>query len=406
MRTAEQETRTDVLSMMDSVKREITEANQLRVTYPDLCTDGHGVLYAYQHIGHEWRFFIASYGAKYDSAISLGGFRIVPESRAADPHFDPAREALSLGRGMEKKINWTRITHVAGPLGEQVLSRLVGGKCVLVPDEISRVGCLHDEEILSFACACMRDFEEHSGISIATGQDLGHGVMSSGVESSLEFLHEHFDGSVLADTSKPTAWGNYFCLAGILEGVQCALPDASVSLIGCGNIGLEVLRLIRDAGTHVQVLEASPERTALLLSMGIKVFAPERREEFLALPADAVVFNANGGSLDSLAAQAICQNSRVQAICGCENLLFADERLQEVLQSAGKLVCPTEFCGMLGYLTAVEEYCSRAAGCAFVIDAMWTVAEKMQAVSAKAARAAKGDPACAFSEALQHTSEA
>src|SRR5690606_23320166 len=142
----------------------------------------------------------ATHGEKGSGKLSLGGFRIVPEARAATPEFDPGREAIGLALGMEEKIFWSRLVKVAGPLGKGELHRVVGGKCVLLPTKVARVGEPDDRELLNFAIDAMKDFEDFSGVYLVTGQDLGHGTMSDGHTSSLEFLSSNFRGSVIADT--------------------------------------------------------------------------------------------------------------------------------------------------------------------------------------------------------------
>jgi hypothetical protein len=105
---------------------------------------------------------------------------------------------------------------------------------------------------------------------------------------------------------------------------------------------------------------------------------PEAKPAFLAEPFDAVVVNANGGSLDLASCEAIARNPRVRVVCGSENLTMPDARGAGILQAAGKVYAPTEFGGMMGYLTAVEEYLARHAGRPFELATMLEAARRLE----------------------------
>ena len=86
---------------------------------------------------------------------------------------------------------------------------------------------------------------------------------------------------------------------------------------------------------------------------------------------DAVVANAAGGSLDERAVALIAANARVQVVCGSENLVMPDHAAgSEALRAARKAYCPTELGGMMGYLTAVEEYLAGAEGTPFDVGTL------------------------------------
>lgn len=55
----------------------------------------------------------------------------------------------------------------------------------------------------------------------------------------------------------------------------------------------------------------------------------------------------------------------------------------ETLRAARKIYCPTELCGMMGYLTAVEEYHSRQANVPFAIEDMYGPARKLEEAARK-----------------------
>jgi hypothetical protein len=391
-------------SLPAGVERVVLEPDECARIEPALASSTNPAVrvYRYTDRANGWVLSIATHGEPGSSQLSLGGFRIAPEHRTSVPGYDNDREAIELAMGMEEKIEWSRLIGVAGPLLRGHPTALVGGKCVLKPTADARVGSPRDTELLNFAVACFLDFERTSGVHLTTGQDLGHGTMSDGVTPSLAYMHRRFKGSVLADTSKPTAEGNYRVLRGMLTALGAPLAEARVGLVGCGNIGEHVLGRVREEGATPFVLEATPAKREKLAAAGVPTFAPERKAEFLRLPLDAVVVNASGGSLDDASVAAIAANPAVRVICGSENLVMPDPRGAEVLRAAGKVYCPTELGGMMGYLTAVEEYLAERDGVPFEVKTLFAAAEKLEEAGLRATAAVReSDFALSFEDAVR-----
>ena len=325
-----------------------------------------------------WRLSIATCAPPNSGKLSLGGFRIATDERTASPGFDSDREAISLAIGMDEKVHWSRLLGIAGPLALRHAANVVGGKCVLHPTPDARMGQANDSALLDFAICCLHDAESRGGFSIITGQDLGHGVMSDGSTSSLHYLHARFKGSVVADTSKPTGEGNFVLLSAMLRALDIPLARATVGLIGCGNVGTRVLSRLRDAGVKILAMDSSAVRRAEIGAMGIQCFSPTHKPALLRAPIDALVVNAAGGSLDRESIALLAANLRLRIVCGSENLAMPDTAAGvESLRVARKVYAPTELGGMMGYLTALEEYLARAAGMPFDIDTMVAAATHM-----------------------------
>lgn len=346
-------------------------------------------VYRYRHAELPWTLSIATGAPPGSGKLSLGGFRIAPAERADAPGYDNDREAIGLAIGMEEKVRWSRLLRVGGPLARRDADSLVGGKCVLLPTADARVGQPRDRELLDFALAALQDAEATAGIHITTGQDLGHGLLSDGRTTSLAYMHERFDGCTISDTGKPTAEGNVQVLRGMLRALDLPVNRARVGLIGCGNIGSYVRKAMSTAGAETFVLESSAKRREEIASWGVEVFAPEDKAEFLAEPMDALVVNAGGGSLDAATCEAIAASPRTRIVCGCENLAMPDPHGADVLRAGGTMWCPTELGGMMGYLTAVEEYRSRKAGAPFDVGVMFAAAARLEIVARDAARAVR-----------------
>ncbi|MBX7143833.1 MAG: hypothetical protein K1X79_05230 [Oligoflexia bacterium] len=359
-------------------------------------------VYKYLHTKNNWLLSIATHGEPQSQKLSLGGFRIVPAARAATPGFDNDKEAIGLCVGMEEKVFYSRLCKVGGPLGLKKLDHIVGGKCVMYPSADARVGQPRDKELLDFGIACLKDFEETSGVYLTTGQDLGHGTMSDGKTSSIIYLSNNFHGSVASDTSKPTAEGNFQLLKGGLDGLGIKMERATIGLIGVGNIGDHILGRLRERGARIFALESSEAKRKSIQAMDIEAWEPSRKAEFLTLPMDALVVNANAGSLDADALNIICKNEALEFICGSENLAMPVAHGSEMIRDARKIYCPTELGGMMGYLTAVEEYLSKRENKPFKSEDMFKPAEKLEEVGRRATEfILKQNFSCTFDEAVR-----
>lgn len=343
-------------------------------------------LYRYVHDAEGWRLSIATQGAPGSGTLSLGGFRIVPRSRAKLPGFDPDREAIELAHGMGEKVHWTRLVKEGGPLGMPHLQRIVGGKCVLLPTQEARVGQPRDKALLEFATACFVDCVETAGIEIITGQDLGHGTLHDRSMTSLQFAHARYVGSVLEDTSKPTGEGNFAVLQGAMRALKIDMCGATIGLIGCGNVGRHVFDRALQAGAELLVLEPRDEIRDEVDRLGAQTYLPDEKSDLIEQPMDALVVNAAGGTLDDRTIDQIAANERLRLVCGSENLAMPAKNGEERLRQAETILCPTEYCGMMGYLTAVEEYIARKEAKPYVVDAVFEAAGRLEDVSYRAAK--------------------
>ena len=369
------------------MKKTLLNPAATRALVPQLGTSRNPDVWVYRYAGpNGWRLSIATHAEPGSQKLSLGGFRIAPEERTSQPGFDSDVEAIELAMGMEEKVHWSRVIGVGGPLARRDMKRIVGGKCVMHPTADARVGKPKDHELLDFAAECLNDCDRTAGICITTGQDLGHGVMSDGKTQSLDYLHRGFAGSVVADTSKPTGEGNYHVLIGMLRAFGLDPREATVGLIGAGNIGMHIIDRLRNVGTRMSVVEMNAARRASLQKTGVTVQPPEEKAAFLRAPMDALVVNASGGTLDSASVRASSANSRLKVICGSENLVMPEPHDAQLYREAKKAYCPTELGGMMGYLTAVEQYLAHAAGARFTIDSMLDAASGLQEPAFKAVK--------------------
>ena len=366
----------------------ILSPEDARALVPELAQTRNPLMWVYRFVDDDnrWTLSIATHAPPGSGKLSLGGFRIVPEERQRTPGFSTDVEAIALAMGMEEKVHWSRVIGVGGPLVMHDIHRIVGGKCVLAPTPEARIGQPDDAELLDFAIRCFKQAERDGGFLLTTGQDLGHGLMSDGATQSLEYLNARYKGSAVADTSDLTAHGNYQILKGMLRAFDIPLEDATVALIGCGNIGMHVIERLQKHGTKMIALEARAARRAEVEAMHIPTWTVEQKIEFLQQPFDALVVNASGGTLDAQTVDACVRNKQLKVICGCENLVMPDSSLVLVLRSARKVYAPTELGGMMGYLTAAEEYLSRLEGVPLDRQSLVHAAEKLDEAGYEATR--------------------
>lgn len=361
---------------------------ECRALVPELSTSLNPNVWVYRFTdaSHGWVLSVATHAEPGSRKLSLGGFRIAPLERTAAAGFTPDHEAIALAIGMEEKVHWSRVIGVGGPLALRDIKRIVGGKCVLAPTADARIGQPNDVALLDFAIAAFQEVERTAEIFLTTGQDLGHGTMHDGKTTSLGYLNARYHGSVVADTAVPTGEGNYRILDGMLRGLERPLDGATVGLIGCGNIGMHIVGRLRERGTTILVCESRAERRQELEALGVRTWAAGEKSAFLREPMDALVVNAAGGTMDMATARACAANTRLQVICGSENLAMPDPAAAPLLQAAHKIYAPTELGGMMGYLTAVEEYLARAEQVPFDVQTLIVAAEQLDAAGLSAAR--------------------
>ena len=373
------------------MNKTILQPAAARAIVPELAQARHPDIWVYRYHDdkHGWTLSIATHAEPSSEKLSLGGFRIAPESRVNSPGFTTDHEAIGLAMGMEEKVHWSRVIKVGGPLTLRNIARICGGKCVLQPTTGTRVGEPGDAALLNWAVECFKDVEATGGFYLTTGQDLGHGLMSDGRTQSLEFLNQRYKGSVMADTSKPTGEGNYQLLKGMLRGLDIDLANATVGLVGAGNIGVHILARLKSHGTTMLVLEARDERRREIEAMGIRTWAPSDKQAFLALPMDALVVNAAGGTLDSESVSTICANKQVRVVCGSENLVMPHAEDANRLRDAGKVYAPTELGGMMGYLTAAEEYLAHLERHVFDVHTLLEAAKRLDTAGYEATQRVK-----------------
>jgi hypothetical protein len=95
-------------------------------------------------------------------------------------------------------------------------------------------------------------------------------------------------------------------------------------------------------------------------------------------------------------------NARLQVICGSENLVMPDLAQTDVLRAAHKIYAPTELGGMMGYLTAVEQYLAHIEGVPFTVSTLLEAAGRLEVAGEEVtARIRAGGHAETFEAAVE-----
>ncbi len=320
--------------------------------------------------------------------FNCGGLRLVPEAMVT-PDYRNDLAALRLGKEMDAKGDYARISQVAGPLVAANFERIHFGKHVACPPVGARAGEPREIEFLQFVISALEEFRNQMGIEVITGQDLGHGPLASVKQSTLGYLSERFLGCMDIDTSLPTAVGNFYVTKGLIEALDMDLRQSRVGLVGYGNIGTKLASLFNKAGVRrLSICESNPGRQdAALRDCDGGVWPGDMLEEFLAQDHDVVVFNSNGGSLDSRVVSIIANSKTIKGVTGCENMIWPGGISRERELLSGKVVMPpTEFSGMGGWLGAAEASIARAKKVTFKLEDMFQPLRRLTEVTAEVVR--------------------
>ncbi|MCB9029792.1 MAG: hypothetical protein H6619_01990 [Deltaproteobacteria bacterium] len=380
-------------------------------------------LFRFQDTANGFSMSIATVAEPNSGKYSLGGLRIVPEADMRSRGFSADKVALGLADGMEQKVFYSRLVPFEGLRISESLRRgeIVGGKVVVCPNREGWVGQANDREFLDFVIKGLQTFEAEYGVTLVTGQDVGHGVLHSregddGIVTSLRYLNERFVGSRNTDTSFATAHGNIAVLSGLRDAFEIPIHQLRLGLCGFGAVGRRLIDGFRWKGVDVTGLHLAeydeakfPDaRTSLEDPDGIRVHPYSDRGIVAGEEIDGFVVNALRGSLTQDVVRALCANTNVRFVTGCENLPFplefADQGERELMQS-GTLWIPTEFTGMMGFITAVESVHAERLGDPFHVTDMKAPAKLLRPYVAELARryiesVVAGSPVSRFNKLL------
>jgi leucine dehydrogenase len=248
---------------------------------------------------------------------ALGGCRMwtYEDSRAA------VRDALRLSRAMTYK------NAVAGlPLG--------GGKGVIMlhPDDAPLSPDRRRAALLDFA-----DTVDLLGGRYLTAEDVGTSEPDMNViaERTRHVTGLATDRGGSGDPSPWTALGVEVAIRATCERAfgSPSLADRSIAVLGVGNVGGRLARLLAEGGARLLLADIVPERRALADELGAEWVSPE---EALLAPVDLVAPCALGGVLDHETVPRL----RCRAIAGAANNQLAANDVGKLIASRHILWAP------------------------------------------------------------------
>jgi leucine dehydrogenase len=259
---------------------------------------------------------------------ALGGARMWHYDSAEDGVAD----ALRLARAM---------TYKAAAAGLE----LGGGKGVIcAPSTVRPTGELRRRMLLDFG-----DAVESLEGRYVTAEDVGISAADMVViaerTTHVVGLPSACGGS--GDPSPLTARGVLAAIDACLEHRFGTTSPAGVRVcvVGAGNVGGRLARLLAAAGAELTISDVDPARRALASELGAAWIEPE---EAITTDCDVLSPCALGGAIDA----ATIGRLRCRIVCGSANNVLADERLAGRLAADGILFAP-DFIANAGGLISV-----------------------------------------------------
>jgi leucine dehydrogenase len=152
------------------------------------------------------------------------------------------------------------------------------------------------------------------------------------------------------DPSPLTARGVLAAIGACLEHRfgSASLSGVRVCVVGVGNVGSRLARLLAGAGATLTISDIDPARMALAEDLGSAWVDPE---EAIAADCDVLAPCALGGVIDA----ATTARLRCQIVCGSANNMLADERLATALAARGILLAPDFIANAGGLINVYAE---------------------------------------------------
>jgi leucine dehydrogenase len=247
---------------------------------------------------------------------ALGGVRMW--------HYDSAEhgvaDAMRLARAM---------TYKAAAAGLD----LGGGKGVIcVPTPGRPVAEPRRQMLLDFG-----DAVESLDGRYVTAEDVGTGAadMVAIAERTAHVVGLPTERGGRGDPSPLTARGVLAAIAACLEHRvgNPSLAGIRVCVIGVGNVGSRLARMLAGAGAELAISDIEPAHRALAEELGAAWLDPR---EAIAAECDVLAPCALGGAIDAAAVARL----RCQIVCGSANNVLSDERLADALAAREILLAP------------------------------------------------------------------
>ena len=262
---------------------------------------------------------------------ALGGARMWHYDSVADG----VEDALRLARAMTYKAAATGLD-------------LGGGKGVIcAPTPARPEGELRRRILLDFG-----DAVESLEGSYVTAEDVGTGAADMVViaERTAHVVGLPRERGGMGDPSPVTARGVLEAIRACLEHRfgNASLSGVRVCVVGAGNVGSRLARMLAGAGAELAISDIDPARRELAAELGAAWVEPE---EAIGAECEVLAPCALGGAIDALTVERL----RCEIVCGSANNLLADERLAGELARRGILLAPDFIANAGGLINVYAE---------------------------------------------------
>jgi leucine dehydrogenase len=152
------------------------------------------------------------------------------------------------------------------------------------------------------------------------------------------------------DPSPLTARGVLVAIRACLEHRfgTASLSGIRVCVVGAGNVGSRLARMLAGAGAELAISDIDPARRALAEELGAAWVSPE---EAIGADCDVLAPCALGGAIDA----ATIERLRCTIVCGSANNVLSDERLAGALAGRGILLAPDFIANAGGLINVYAE---------------------------------------------------
>lgn len=214
-------------------------------------------------------------------------------------------------------------------------------------------------------------------------------VTNRGVVAQVDYdqrrLHptmgDTLDSIDFATKHEPSAVATTTCFQAALQYARPLSGPYAWAVKGAGQLGGRIIKGVASDSRHTFVAERIPDRQ-LKVSLLSRVSLVSS-DDFERSPAEAMVFAADSGSLNSRTARAIAANEYVTVVGGPEAGLDHCVEAIQTLANSRKIFMPSVLCGSLGLVSNLEEALGHSIDLPSQVKQLRSVVEKMAAYASK-----------------------
>ena len=206
--------------------------------------------------------------------------------------------------------------------------------------------CKGEQEDWCFCRQVLRTVQDYTQRAVVSQLDYDQRRLHPTVNSILDSIE-------FATAHQPSAVATVTCFRTVLRCLGVRQERTSWGVKGAGDLGSRIVRCIANDAQAIFVAEILSDRRAEMAQLAnVSLIGSS---DLLSVPADAVIFSADFGSLNAFTAHKIAVNSHIRIVGGPEAGLDRDRSAMYSLAASGKWFIPSVLCGSLGLVSNLEE---------------------------------------------------